>query len=145
MQAAPRPSLFAAMAQQLGMSLRPQRLLWLGGGVVALGLFLSNGLDRWGNGLIAKSFHRDLCQEMVQPSVSLSRAQLTALIAVPERSPKATIRQQAPEPYCTLSDLEIRAGVTAQREAYPLAFDPDTWLVMLYEGDEYAGYAFRFK
>ena len=110
-----------------------------------MGLFLSNGLGRWGSGLIAKSFHRDLCQEMVQPSVSLSRAQLTELLTVPERSPKATIRQQAPDPYCTLTDLEIRAGVTAQREAYPLAFDPDTWLVMLYEGDEYAGYAFRFE
>ncbi len=133
------------MAQQLGLSLRPQRLLWLGSSFLALGLFLSNGLGRWGSGLIAKSFRQDLCQGMVQASVSLSREQLTELLTIPERSPKATIRQQAPAPYCTLTDLEVRAGVTAQREAYPLAFDPDTWLVMLYEGDEYAGYAFRFE
>lgn len=124
---------------------RNQRGLWLGGWLLALGLFLSDGLGRWGQGLIAKSFQQDLCQRMVQPSVSLSRQQLTQILTVAERSPKAAIRDQAPAPYCTLADLQVRAGVVAQREAYPLAFDPDTWLVLLYEGEEYAGYAFRFQ
>ncbi|NJP12002.1 MAG: hypothetical protein HC866_23115 [Leptolyngbyaceae cyanobacterium RU_5_1] len=29
--------------------------------------------------------------------------------------------------------------------AYPLAFDPQTWFIVLYEGDEYAGYSFSFR
>jgi hypothetical protein len=48
-------------------------------------------------------------------------------------------------PYCRLSELEVRAGVRAQREAYPLAFDPQTWFVVLYEGDQYTGYSFSFR
>lgn len=95
-------------------------------------------------GVIAKSFKRDICHTVVQPSTVLSRETLAKLLAIPERSPQEKIRQLVPQPYCQLSDLEVRAGAIAQREAYPLAFDPKTWLVVLYEGNEYAGYAFRF-
>jgi len=49
------------------------------------------------------------------------------------------------EPYCTLSPVEVREGVTAQREAYPLEFNPETWFVVLYEGEEYAGFDFSFS
>ena len=74
-----------------------------------------------------------------------SAQQLTQLIAVPERSPKANIHEIIREPYCLLPSLNIRAGVNAVREAYPLEFDPDTWIVVLYEGDEYAGYRFNAR
>jgi hypothetical protein len=49
------------------------------------------------------------------------------------------------EPYCKLPTLNVRAGVEAEREAYPLEFDPATTLVILYENDEYAGYRFSFN
>ena len=66
-----------------------------------------------------------------------------ALLAVPERDSKSRSREIIQEPYCTLSALNIRAGVEADREAYPLAFEPNTTLVILYENDEYAGYRFK--
>lgn len=83
------------------------------------------------------------CTSDITESAQLSREQLLALLAVPERDSKSRIREIAQEPYCQLSTLSIRAGVEAEREAYPLAFDPNTTLVILYEGDEYAGYRFK--
>jgi hypothetical protein len=44
-----------------------------------------------------------------------------------------------------LASLQIRAGATSLREAYPLEFDPQTWLVLLYEGDQYTGYRFATR
>ena len=86
-----------------------------------------------------------VCQEMVQAKTILSRDQLSRLLAVPERSSKTQIREILKEPYCKLSSIEVRAGVASQREAYPLAFDSQTWLVVLYEGGEYASYDFSFR
>ena len=75
----------------------------------------------------------------------LSRQQLADLLTIPERSEQAKVKEIVAEPYCQLAELELRDGIVAQREAYPLAFDPKTWLVLLYEGNEYAGYAFSFQ
>lgn len=83
------------------------------------------------------------CEGTINETVQLSREQLLKLLAVPERDRKANVREIVQEPYCQLSSLQIRAGVDALREAYPLAFDPETTLVILYENDEYAGYRFK--
>lgn len=88
---------------------------------------------------------KDACQEVVRSQAVLTRRQLSQLLAIPERDSKAKVRDIVQEPYCKLSQLEVRAGVEADREAYPLEFDPQTWFVILYEGDEYAGYAFSFR
>lgn len=88
---------------------------------------------------------REPCQEIVQAKSVLSREQLSQLLSVPEGSSKDQVRQVMNAPYCRLSNLEVRAGMTAQREAYPLAFDPQTWFVVLYEGDQYIGYSFSFR
>ena len=85
------------------------------------------------------------CQEEVQKQAKLSRDQLARLLTVSEGSKKQRIREIVKEPYCKLSDLQVRVGATAQREAYPLEFDPQTWFVILYEGDQYAGYRFSFR
>ncbi|MEO1591165.1 MAG: hypothetical protein AAFU71_07735 [Cyanobacteria bacterium J06632_22] len=124
----------------------PQRrkmLAWLAAG---WGLALASfGLDlgHWFHAAAASQ--RNLCQEVTQSTAVLSREQLAKLLAVPERSEKTTIREIVETPYCTLPQFEVRAGVSAIREAYPLAFDPDTWLVVLYEGEEYAGYGFSVQ
>ncbi|MGB3494353.1 MAG: hypothetical protein WBA57_16620 [Elainellaceae cyanobacterium] len=86
-----------------------------------------------------------VCQEVVQQEAVLSRESLSQLLTVPERESKATVREIVSQPYCLMPDLEVRADVKAQREAYPLEFDPDTWLVLLYEEEEYAGYDFSFQ
>lgn len=88
---------------------------------------------------------KTVCQEIVQSKAILSREQLSKLLAVPERSNKAQVRQIVKEPYCQLPATDVRAGISSRREAYPLAFDTQTWLVVLYEGDEYAGYSFSFR
>ena len=85
------------------------------------------------------------CRQIVQSNVVLSRQQLAEVLAIPERSDQSKVKAIIAEPYCQLAELELRDGISAQREAYPLAFDPKTWLVLLYEGNEYAGYAFSFQ
>ena len=87
----------------------------------------------------------DVCQKRVEATAVLSRSQLSQLLSVPERSAKEAVRKIVEQPYCVLQPLEIRAGAEAQREAYPLAFDPQTWFVVLYENEEYAGYDFSFR
>jgi hypothetical protein len=118
--------------------------LLAGGLMFALvGLLIDvRGMVSLGNSNTSKG---EVCQDSVQSEVVLSRAQLAQLLTVPERDTKTRVRDILKEPYCQLPSLEIRAGVAAEREAYPLEFDPQTWLVILYEGDEYAGYRFSHQ
>ncbi|MEB3314353.1 MAG: hypothetical protein VKL98_09425 [Cyanobacteriota bacterium] len=85
------------------------------------------------------------CQAIVHSDASVSREQLAQLLAIPERQAKAAVQKVLAKPYCRLPPLQLRANVVAERESYPLAFDPTTHLVILYENDEYAGYRFRFQ
>jgi hypothetical protein len=87
----------------------------------------------------------DACKTLVQTEATLSREQLAQLLTIPERDAKERVRQVVQEPYCELEPLQVRSGVAAEREAYPLEFDPKTQLVILYENDEYAGYRFNFE
>lgn len=91
----------------------------------------------------AASTTQDLCQNIISNQAVLSRQQLTQLLTVPERENRQVIEAIVEEPYCTLAAIEVRAGVEAERAAYPLAFDPNTWLVVLYEDEEYVGYGFK--
>jgi len=36
-------------------------------------------------------------------------------------------------------------GVQVEREAYPLEFDPQTWFVLQYHGEEFVGFDFSFR
>jgi hypothetical protein len=114
----------------------------LAGGSVLLSL----GLLMDFRGLMPSSLRsQEVCQRVVRADATLSRASLAKLIAVPERAPQSAARKILSQPYCTLPALQVRAGAMAQREAYPLDFDSQAWLVVLYEGEEYAGYAFSFR
>ena len=93
----------------------------------------------------AASAKKDLCQDIISSQAVLSRQQLTQLLTIPERENRQAIEAIAEEPYCTLTAIEVRAGVSAERAAYPLAFDPNTWLVVLYEDEEYVGYGFKLQ
>ena len=85
------------------------------------------------------------CQGDVNHEVILSREQLAQLLTVPERDTKQRVQEIVGAPFCSLQSLQVRAGIAAERQVYPLAFDPSTRLVILYEGDEYAGYRFSFQ
>ena len=93
----------------------------------------------------AASAKKDLCQDIISSQAVLSRQQLTQLLTIPERENRQAIEAIAEAPYCNLTAIEVRAGVSAERAAYPLAFDPNTWLVVLYEDEEYAGYGFKLQ
>ncbi|MEM1242362.1 MAG: hypothetical protein AAGI45_21235 [Cyanobacteria bacterium P01_H01_bin.26] len=93
----------------------------------------------------AAAAKQHLCQNIVASQAVLSRQQLTQLLTIPERENRQAIESIAKEPYCTLAAIEVRAGVMAERSVYPLAFDPNTWLIVLYEDEEYAGYGFKFQ
>ncbi|MBT9317039.1 hypothetical protein [Leptothoe spongobia] len=89
--------------------------------------------------------HQANCNAIVSDEAKLSREQLATLLTIPERDTKSRVRQIVSEPYCQLPTIKVRSGVNAERETYPLAFDPSTTLVILYENNEYAGYRFSFE
>lgn len=137
-----RPFPSSPIATQNSLSRKPL----LAGGLVfaALALFFDfQGIRQW---LVSpQAQNSNTCEAIVQTEARLSREQLVKLLAIPERDAKERVRQIIAEPYCRLPTIHVRSGVSAEREAYPLAFDPGTQLVILYENDEYAGYRFNFE
>lgn len=126
--------------RQHWLNLPPNWQHWLIIGLILAGAVLFLDPTKVISSIVKRS--NQGCQEVVQPRSVLSRDQLTQLLTVPERSPKDRLRTVVREPYCLMPSIRIRAGVDAVREAYPLEFDPNTWVIVLYEGDEYAGYRF---
>jgi hypothetical protein len=84
----------------------------------------------------------DLCSQIVKPKAIVSQQTFADLRQIPGGKSRATIRGIVAEPYCKMPNLEVRAGITSERDVYPLESDPPRWLVLLYEGDHYAGYSF---
>lgn len=80
------------------------------------------------------------CNENINSNIFLSQEQLAQVLMIPERDSKEKIREMLAEPYCVLPSVEVRSGIQAEREVYPLKFAPQAWLILLFEGDEYAGY-----
>ncbi|MBF2029767.1 MAG: hypothetical protein IGS48_23930 [Oscillatoriales cyanobacterium C42_A2020_001] len=117
----------------------PRRAIIGGTVLLALGMLLDMyGLPTFSS---RRSFTAS-CQEILKSEAALSKTQVAQLLTVSEGDKKQRIREIVKEPYCKLPDLQIRAGATAQREAYPLDFERDTWVVVLYEGEQYTGYRF---
>jgi len=128
----------------------PLLKLLLLGGLVLVGLALMMDVRRvnWGR-LVGNSLKTsrpsETCQGEIHADVVLSREKLAAFLTVSERDSKSRVQEILLQPYCQLPAIDVRAGVVSKREVYPLAFDPHTWLIVLYEGEEYAGYQFRFQ
>lgn len=93
------------------------------------------------------------CLEVIQSGAEMSRGEISKLITLPTGSPKQTVRQAIAEPYCTLpleqndskAEFDSEKSDSAEREAYPLAFDPEVWVVLNYESETYTGYDFVFR
>lgn len=124
----------------------PIKSLAAGGVVIAAAIVLFDvqNMRSW-FGRSQTQVNEKSCEEFVQTEAKLSRDQLAELLTIPERDSKERVREIVSEPYCRLASLNLRADVKAEREAYPLEFDPQTQLVILYENDEYAGYRFNFE
>ncbi len=136
-----RPKVAARAATQAAIKKTSVKYMLAGGSILAaLGLLMD-----FRSLVPTPSGSQEVCQRVVRADALLSRETLSKLLTVPERTPQGAARQILSQPYCILPALQVRAGVMAQREAYPLDFDSQTWLVVLYEGEEYAGYAFSFR
>jgi hypothetical protein len=119
--------------------------------LVSGGLLILMGLLIHWRGVLQNQARMDQCQEVVQPKAVLSRHQLSQLISISANNStqvsidQAKVEAIAKVPYCRLSSVTLPTGAIAKRDAYPLAFDPDTWLIILYEGNQYTGYDFSFR
>ncbi|WP_155523583.1 hypothetical protein [Nodosilinea nodulosa] len=122
---------------------QPRQVLVAGGSMLALAaLLITPTLNRDQAQKVADPF---TCIRQEQPQALVSRDQLKQLLDTNLQAPKAAIQEFLKAPYCVLSPGTTEAGLPAEREAYPLEFDPQTWLVVLYDGDRYVGYDFRFR
>lgn len=79
------------------------------------------------------------CAEVVTPDAALSRERILKLMTIAEGATKTRVRSVLKAPYCRLKPITVRAGVAAEREVYPLEFDPKIWVIVLYEDDNYVG------
>lgn len=85
------------------------------------------------------------CQQHVQPHSFLSRESLAEVPTIQTGAKKEAVRDVLSEPYCIMAPKSYQSDEMAQREAYPLEFDPHTWIIVLYQNGEYAGYEFSFR
>jgi hypothetical protein len=83
------------------------------------------------------------CETVVQSAAHLSRDQLSRFLAIPAGSSKGAVQRVMQSPYCILKAQPVSSA--AIQEAYPLAFDPQTWIVVSYQDETYTGYDFRFR
>ncbi len=120
---------------------------YLVGGIclVSVGLMLEQSDVRLPSGawaIAGQLSPPERCTKVIQGQSTLSRENLAKLLTVTEGTSRTQIQAIVKQPYCKLPNVTVRVGETTQREAYPLAFKPDTWLVVSYEGDRYAGFDF---
>ena len=135
----------------------PQRFAWLMSSIALSVLAIAPG-DLWSrfSGSLAPqptqqesiqpwAFNRaetaKSCQSIVNADQRLSRGQLTQFLSIAPESSQATIHESIAPPYCNLS----KDHQSQQSEAYPLAFDPDTWFVVNYDQGIYKSYDFVFR
>ncbi|MBU6228587.1 MAG: hypothetical protein KGQ93_02695 [Cyanobacteria bacterium REEB459] len=84
------------------------------------------------------------CIKIEKTVNGLSRDRLKAMLALPVPAPQATLKSLLTSPYCVLKPSPNEQAEGLERQAYPLEFDPQTWLVVIYQGDLYQGYDFIF-
>jgi hypothetical protein len=121
---------------------QPRQVLVAGGSVLALAALLITPNLNQEQAQEAGAF---TCIRQEQPKSLVSRDQVKKLLETELQATKVTVQEFLNAPYCVLSPGKTEAGLPAEREAYPLEFDPQTWLVVLYDGDRYVGYDFRFR
>lgn len=74
----------------------------------------------------------------------VSRRQLAQLLNVQDGSDRAVLQAILNRPYCQLS-VPRSSDRHDSAVAYPLEFDPSTWLIVEYAGNRYVGYRFDFR
>ncbi|NDJ19032.1 hypothetical protein [Myxacorys almedinensis] len=123
--------------------LTPKQLLAGGAALLAIALLLeSRSLPSFGTKA------GEVCQTVANGDRKLTRTQIAKLLSIEQGAAKGKVRDLLKEPYCTLPDAQIRSDTPAERDVYLVEaddfvqFQPKTQLVVLYEGDQYAGFRF---
>lgn len=136
------------------LSLHRRKLLGAGGAITLLAMATILPTQVSSQAIVDSN-----CEQVIKSGAEISRGQLSSLLAVPTRSTREAVRQVVADPYCTLpaisptestevsvaDDLNAVTQKTIERDAYPLAFDPEAWVVLNYSAGEYQGYDFVFK
>jgi hypothetical protein len=82
-----------------------------------------------------------LCMAMVNPHARISRANFSWLLKISQGSDRhAVIEPRLGSPYCYLATRRIQEAV-----AYPAAWDPSVWILVIYQGDRYQGYDISYN
>jgi hypothetical protein len=87
----------------------------------------------------AQSTRPEACQVFISPNASITRDQLAAFLQLPENARKQDVQQALGMPRCKLAK---RGEI--DRHAYPLRFDPETWIIVEYSGAWMDTYTFTF-
>ena len=119
---------------------RTRQLLLGGIALLTLGLVTDRQhLPSWG------SSDSGTCAQIMQAKATLSREQLEQFLGIPEGAPQAKLLTVIQDPYCKLAGVKNPSGTIVDRHVYPLAFDPQTWVIVKYEGQRYVGYEFKVR
>ena len=84
-----------------------------------------------------------VCTEIVQLEATISGEQIGKLSEIATFSKREKVEAILQKPYCYLSPLSIRKDVITEREAYPLVDKNNTYLIVLYEENNYVGYGLQ--
>jgi hypothetical protein len=137
------------MENQSDPSNNPSNLVyWVGGFITVVGLLLvldSAVLDGLKPLLRLDHPRTDQCLDIVQSGATLSRARLVQLLEIPAQTRREHLLPILQNPYCQLPAVTTSSGVTLERDAYPLEFDPSVWLVVRYDRGSYVDYEFIFR
>jgi hypothetical protein len=79
------------------------------------------------------------CVQFIQANSRISRQQLAQFLNIPTGSPRNRLIRVLGYPYCL-----VKAVVEDQQDAYPMGFDPATWLIVRYKDGYYTGYDFKY-
>lgn len=132
------PSLFGKQTNR--------KALWASGSAVTLALLAIVPGPK-----TSQAIANSTCQQVIKSGAEISRSQLSSLLAVPKGASPEAVRQVINEPYCLLpatNEGQAAKGApqkVATREAYPLAFDREAWVVVNYSSGTYVDYDFVFK
>lgn len=135
-----------------------KKLLWAGGAITLLAMTTLLPTQ-----VSSQAVAEANCEQVITSGAEISRGQLSSLLDIPTDTDKATVRQALSEPYCMLpaiapegtskqnenaqteSNDPAAVNIVTEREAYPLAFDLEAWVVVNYQAGQYVGYDFVFK
>lgn len=86
---------------------------------------------------------KDGCIHSPNSQVRITRAQIEQLLQIqPPAADTAIVGIVGNVAYCQLSNVPHISGIPLRRYAYPCAFDPETWLILEFQGSEYIGFDF---